>query len=78
LIMSERNSLVEQLDSLKMRHERDRSKLKFFKNEYYTFDLARKAFEAQQENHAKEINHRDALIKELSDQNKQYLELNQT
>jgi hypothetical protein len=61
-----------------MRHERDRGKLKFYKNEYYTFDLARKAFEAQQESHAREINQRDTLIKELSDQNKHLSELNQT
>lgn len=45
LIMSERDSVNEQLENLKMRHERDRGKLKFYKGEYYSFDLARKDFE---------------------------------
>ncbi len=75
--MAERDSLVEQLEALKLRHDRDRNKLKFYKNEYYSFELARKAFEEKQESHAKENKERDEKIRSLSEANKQLAELEQ-
>ena len=65
-----------ELDSMKMRLERDKGKLKFYKAEYITFEMARKTFEEHKDNQRKEIIDRDKKLIDLNDKYNQQVELN--
>ena len=62
------------METLKYKCERDRTKLKFYKNEYVGFDIARKAFEEDKTNINREISVREAKINLLTDENRRLFE----
>ena len=46
-IKTQCQSLEEELKTVRIRHDRDRNKLKFYKGEYIGFEVARKKFEEE-------------------------------
>ncbi len=42
-----KESLVEEVDALKLKNDRDRNKLRFYKGEYVGFEVLRKTLEDQ-------------------------------
>jgi hypothetical protein len=60
---------------MKMKHERDRTKLKFYKGEYIGFEVARKTFEEHKGNMQKEFIERDRRYNDVSDEKKRVEEL---
>ena len=53
-----------------MKHERDRTKLKFYKGEYIGFEVARKAYEEHKGNLQKEFVEKDRRFNEVVDDRK--------
>jgi len=63
----ELETLRAELEAMKMKHGKDRTKIKFYKGEIIGFDVAKKAFEEHRDNQHRELLKRDRLNDELKD-----------
>ncbi len=63
----ERLSMIAEMEAVRMKHERDRTKLRFFKGEYTGFEVSRKAFEENTGRLHKQVVDRDRVINDQKD-----------
>jgi hypothetical protein len=71
-----KESLVEEVDALKLKNDRDRNKLRFYKGEYVGFEVHRKTLEDQTDQLKKQLRDQGYLIKDQIDTIKKLDEAN--
>jgi chromosome segregation ATPase len=69
-LKNQRDSLQQELEALKLKQERDKGKLRFYKNEYFSFELQRKAFEEDLSSYKTAIFQKDRQILDLNEREK--------
>jgi hypothetical protein len=64
----EKETLLKEMEAMRLKHERDRTKLRFYKNEYTGFEVAKRTFEEDRDKLYKEVVDREKVGNELKDQ----------
>lgn len=67
-LQDEKEALLKEMEAMRLKSERDRTKLRFYKGEYTGFEVTRRTFEEERDRLFKEVVKKDKLAGEMRDQ----------
>lgn len=66
-LQEEKETLLKEMETMRLKSERDRTKLRFYKGEYTGFEVARKTFEEDRDRLYREVAKKDKDINSMKD-----------